>query len=309
MGTEPEKIDFRGKVAVITGAGAGLGKVYALELAKLGAKVLVNDVGRALDGSGDASPKQADRVVEEILALGGEALANYDSVATAVGGRSIVSMAVESFGRLDIVINNAGILRDRTLVKMEPDDWSDVINVHLAGAYNVTRPAFVKMREIGYGRIVFATSAAGLYGTFGQSNYSAAKMGLVGFMNTLKLEGEKHNIKVNAVAPIAGTRMTKDILPIDLFARLKPEFISPLVLYLCSEKCPVSGSVYNAGMGYFNRVAIVTGPGMIVGGGAKVPSLEDIHEHWEGINDMSNGKEFPNASMAFGSMMVDFNRK
>jgi len=186
-------IRFEGRVAIVTGAGAGLGRVYALELAKRGAKVVVNDFGGARDGTG-GSKAAADKVVEEIKALGGEAVASYESVATPEGGEAIVRKAVESFGRVDILINNAGILRDRTLVKMEPETWDAVLDVHLKGAYNVTRPAFVKMREQGYGRIVMTTSAAGLYGNFGQTNYSAAKMGLVGMMNTLKLEGERHGL-------------------------------------------------------------------------------------------------------------------
>jgi NAD(P)-dependent dehydrogenase (short-subunit alcohol dehydrogenase family) len=174
---------------------------------------------------------------------------------------------------VDVLINNAGILRDRTLVKMEPESWDGVMDVHLKGVYNVTRPAFARMREQGYGRIVLTSSAAGLYGNFGQTNYSAAKMGLVGFMNTLKLEGEKHEIKVNTVAPIAGTRLTEGVLPPEMFEKLRPEFVSPLVLYLCSEDCGENGMIFNAGMGYFNRVGIVTGPGVRIGDGSTFPPL------------------------------------
>ncbi len=208
-------------MAIVTGAGAGLGRLYALELAKRGAKVVVNDLGGARDGSGQGATGPADKVVEEIKALGGEAVASYDSVATPEGGEAIVNKAVEVFGRVDILINNAGILRDKTLAKMEPAEWDAVLSVHLDGAYNVTRPAFLKMRETGYGRIIVTTSAAGLHGNFGQTNYSSAKMALVGMMNTLKLEGEKHNIKVNAIAPIATTRLTDDILPPDLQEKLQ----------------------------------------------------------------------------------------
>ncbi len=226
---QKDQIRFDDRVAIVTGAGAGLGRIYAIELARRGARVVVNDLGGARDGSGEGSTTAADKVVEEIRALGGQAIANYDSVATPQGGESIVKCAIEAFGRVDILINNAGILRDKTLAKLETGDWLSVMSVHLDGAFNVTKPAFLKMREKGYGRIIFTTSSAGLHGNFGQSNYSAAKMGLIGFMNTLKLEGEKHNIKVNAVAPIAATRLTEDILPADLATRLKPEFVSPIV--------------------------------------------------------------------------------
>jgi NAD(P)-dependent dehydrogenase (short-subunit alcohol dehydrogenase family)/acyl dehydratase len=299
-------IHFDGQAAIVTGAGAGLGRTYALELAKRGARVVVNDLGGARDGSGQGSSSPADQVVEEIKALGGEAVANYDSVATAQGGQAIVDAAIKAFGRVDIVINNAGILRDKTLVKMDPENWEAVLDVHLKGAYNVTRPAFVKMRENKYGRIILTTSAAGLYGNFGQTNYSAAKMGLVGFMNTVKLEGEKHNIKVNTVAPAAGTRLTEDVLPPDMFEKLRSEFVAPLVLYLCSERCEENGMIFNAGMGYFNRAAIVTGPGAVVGDGKKPPTVEEIHKHWDVINDVSGAQEFPNATAAFGPMLDAF---
>ena len=208
-------IRFDGRVAIVTGAGAGLGRAYALELAKRGAKVVVNDLGGPRDGSGAGSASAADKVVEEIRTAGGEAVASYDSVSTPDGGEAIVNKAIDTYGRLDILINNAGILRDKTLAKMEPDDWSVVLSVHLDGAYNVSRPAFLKMRENGYGRIVLTSSASGLYGNFGQTNYSAAKLALVGFMNTLKIEGEKHDIKVNTIAPTARTRLTEDVLPPD----------------------------------------------------------------------------------------------
>ncbi|MBW1733293.1 MAG: SDR family NAD(P)-dependent oxidoreductase [Deltaproteobacteria bacterium] len=304
-----EDIRFDGQVAIVTGAGAGLGRVYALELAARGARVVVNDIGSARDGSGEGSSSPADKVVEEIRSAGGEAVASYDSVATPEGGRAIVDTAVKAFGRVDILINNAGILRDKTLVKMEPENWDAVMDVHLKGAYNVTRPAFIKMRETGYGRIILTTSAAGLYGNFGQTNYSSAKMGLIGFMNTARLEGESHNIKINTIAPVAATRLTEDILPPDLLKKLKPEFVAPLVLYLCSEKCDDNGMIFNAGMGYFNRAAIVTGAGTVIGDGREIPTLEDIHHDWEKINSLGKGQEFPNATAAFGPMLDAFNPK
>ncbi len=275
-------IRFDGKVAVVTGAGAGLGRIYALELAKRGAKVVVNDLGGARDGSGAGSTTPADKVVQEIRALGSEAVASYDSVSTREGGEAIINKALEAFGRVDILINNAGILRDKTVAKMEPQEWEAVMSVHLDGAFHVTRPAFLKMREQGYGRIIVTTSAAGLYGNFGQTNYSAAKMALVGFMNTLKLEGEKHNIKINAIAPIAATRLTDDILPPELQDKLKPEFVAPMVVYLCSDQCPVTGGIYNAGMGYYSRAAVITGSGAVLGDGAQVPAPEEIaRQHQE----------------------------
>jgi len=304
-----EGIRFDDQVAIVTGAGAGLGRVYALELAKRGAKVVVNDLGGARDGSGEGSSSPADDVVAEIKAVGGEAVPNYDSVASAQGGQAIVDTAINAFGRVDILINNAGILRDKTLVKMEPENWDAVMDVHLKGAYNVTRPAFVKMRENRYGRIILTTSAAGLYGNFGQTNYSSAKMGLIGLMNTAKLEGDKHNIKINTVAPVAATRLTEDILPPDLLDKLKPEFVAPIVLYLCSQKCDDNGITFNAGMGYFNRVAIVTGSGTVIGDGKGIPTLEEIHHEWEKINDLEGAEEFPNATAAFGPMLDAFSPK
>ena len=302
-------IRFDDQVAVVTGAGAGLGRVYALELAKRGAKVVVNDLGGARDGSGEGSSSPADDVVEEIKAAGGEAVANYDSVATAEGGQAIVDTAVNTFGRIDILINNAGILRDKTLVKMEPENWDAVMDVHLKGAYHVTRPAFVKMRENRYGRIILTTSAAGLYGNFGQTNYSSAKMGLVGLMNTAKLEGDKHNIKINTIAPVAATRLTEDILPPDLLEKLKPEFVAPMVLYLCSERCPVNGAIYNAGMGYFNRVAMVTGPGTVFGKEMEIPSPEAVAAGMDKIKSLKDAAEFPNATAAFGPLLDSFSPK
>ncbi|MDD5100388.1 MAG: SDR family NAD(P)-dependent oxidoreductase, partial [Syntrophales bacterium] len=217
------EIRFDGRVAIVTGAGAGLGRAYAMELAKRGAKVVVNDFGGARDGAGIGSSSPADRVVAEIRAAGGEAVANYDNVATPEGGEKIVGTAVHFFGKVDILINNAGILRDKSFLKMDPENWKAVLAVHLNGAYHVTRPAFAVMRENGYGRIVLTTSAAGLYGNFGQTNYSSAKMGLVGFMNTLKLEGAKYNILVNTIAPVAASRLTEDVMPPDMFQRMQPD--------------------------------------------------------------------------------------
>jgi len=304
-----DEIRFDGRVAIVTGAGGGLGRVYALELAKRGAKVVVNDLGGARDGSGAGSSTPAQKVVEEIKALGGEAVANYDNVATVEGGAGIVKSALDAFGRLDILINNAGILRDKGFLKMEPENWKAVLDVHLNGAFNVTRPAFAAMRDNGYGRIVMTTSAAGLYGNFGQTNYSSAKLALVGFMNTLKLEGQKYDIKVNTIAPVATSRLTEDVMPPDLLDKMKPEYISPLVLYLASEDCPATGSVYNVAAGYFNRAAILTGPGKIVKGESGLPTPEDIHASWKDINSMEGAKEYRELNEFLGDVLQAFEPK
>ena len=295
---------FDGRVAVVTGAGRGLGRAYALELAQRGAKVVVNDFGGARDGTGEGSTNPADEVVREIVAAGGQAVANYDSVTTQDAGERIVKMALDHFGRLDILINNAGILQDKSFARMTPDLWNGVLAVHLQGAYNVTRPAFLAMRENGYGRIVLTTSASGLFGNFGQANYSAAKLALVGLMNTLKLEGDKYNVKVNTVAPLAGTRLTQDVFPPDVLERLKPEFVAPLVIYLCSEACQDSGLVVNAGGGFFSRAAVVAAPATLVGDGQEVPTVEAIHQHWARIDSLDGAQEYPDANAALMAMLT-----
>ncbi len=305
-GAAAEKKDgirFDGRVAVVTGAGAGLGRVYALELAKRGAKVVVNDLGGARDGSGGGSSSPADKVVAEIQALGGEAVANYDSVSTAEGGAKIVQAAIKAFGRIDILINNAGILRDKSFLKMEPENWQAVLGVHLNGAYNVSRPAFAAMREQGYGRIVMTTSAAGLYGNFGQTNYSSAKMGLVGMMNTLKLEGAKYDIRVNTVAPVAASRLTEDVMPPEMFQKMQPEFVAGLVLFYCSEACKETGRIINAAAGFYSRAAIVTGSGAIVGDGKTPPSVEDIRDNWKKIHTLEGAREIGDANAAVMSFI------
>jgi 3-hydroxy-3-methylglutaryl CoA synthase/NAD(P)-dependent dehydrogenase (short-subunit alcohol dehydrogenase family)/putative sterol carrier protein len=299
-----DKLHFDGRVAVVTGAGAGLGRTYAIELAKRGAKVVVNDLGGARDGSGEGSVAPADAVVEEIKAFGGEAVASYDSVANTQGGENIINTAVKTFGRIDILINNAGILRDRSFLKMAPENWKAVLDVHLNGAYNVTRPAMRIMKTNGYGRIVMTSSAAGLYGNFGQTNYSAAKMALVGLMNTLKLEGQKYGINVNTIAPIAASRLTEDVMPPDLFEKCQPEFVAPLVLYLCSEKCNETGAIFNSGMGYFSRAAILTGPGVNLGDPENPPSPEQISQNWEKINSLEGARELEDANAAIFALIA-----
>ena len=256
------EVGFDGRVAIITGAGGGLGRSHALALAERGAKVLVNDFGGALDGSG-TSTSAAQRVVEEINDLGGVAAPNYDSVATAEGGRAIVEAAIDAFGRLDVLVNNAGILRDKAFHKMDAAMIDAVIDVHLKGALYVSQPAFAMMRAQGYGRIVNTSSASGLFGNFGQANYGAAKAGLLGLTRVLALEGAIHNVKANAIAPIAATRMTEGILG-DLAAKTTPGSVSPLVAYLASEECAVSGNVYSVAGGRIARIFVAESFGLVL---------------------------------------------
>lgn len=252
-------LGFDGKVAIITGAGGGLGRSHALDLARRGALIVVNDLGGSSDGVGH-SETAAQKVVDEVKAAGGEAVANYDSVATPEGGASIVQTAVDTYGRVDIIINNAGILRDTSFKNMTPDQLNPVLDVHLRGAFYVTRPAWQLMRDQGYGRIINTSSGAGIFGNFGQTNYGAAKMGLVGFTRVLAVEGAKNNIKANAIAPVAKTRMTEELLGAAA-DKLAPELVTPVVTYLAHEDCPVSGEVYSVGGGRVARVFMGVTPG------------------------------------------------
>jgi NAD(P)-dependent dehydrogenase (short-subunit alcohol dehydrogenase family) len=249
-----EELRFDGRVAIITGAGGGLGRSHALALASRGASVLVNDLGGALDGSG-SSTSAAEKVVEEIVALGGIASPNHDSVATSSGGEAIVQSALDAFGRVDVLINNAGILRDKAFHKMDAAMIDQVIDVHLKGALYVCQPAFRLMRAQGYGRVVNTSSASGLFGNFGQANYGAAKAGLAGLTRVLSLEGAAHGIKVNAIAPIALTRMTEGILG-DLAPKVSTDSVSPLVVYLASEECAVNGNIYSVAGGRVARIFV-----------------------------------------------------
>lgn len=297
-----EKIRFDGRAAVVTGAGRGIGRTYALELARLGARVVVNDLGCAIDGTG-ASPEVADVVCADIVEAGGTAVPNYDTVATLEGGRNIVQTALDHFGRIDILINNAMINRDSSFYKMAPDVWQDVLDVGLQGAYNVTRPAFEVMQGQKYGRIIFTISPVAVIGHFGQANYGAAKMGLVGLLKTLSLEGQEVNIKVNAVAPIALTRMTEQIMPPTIAEQVKPELVAPLVLYLCSEDCPASGEAYNAVGGYYGRLAIVNGPGIFLRKGVRVPTIESIRDNWDSIQSLDNPWQYDTIITALDTML------
>jgi NAD(P)-dependent dehydrogenase (short-subunit alcohol dehydrogenase family) len=254
-------IGYDGKVAIITGAGGGLGRSHALELAKRGARIVVNDLGGSVSGDGgDAGPAQ--QVVKEIEALGGEAIANGDSVATPEGGEAIVQAALDAFGTVDIVINNAGILRDKSFHNLTPDLINPVLDVHLRGAFYVTQPAWKIMREKSYGRVVNTSSNSGVLGNFGQANYGAAKMGLVGLTRVLAVEGAKNNIRTNVIAPIARTRMTEEILG-EQAEKLGPELISPLVAYLAHETCEQNGNIYSVGGGRVARVFLGVTDGIV----------------------------------------------
>ena len=274
-----DELGFDGKVAIVTGAGGGLGRSHALMLASRGALVVVNDLGGAVDGTG-SDKGAAERVVDEITAAGGEAVADTNSVSTPEGGAAIVQTAIDAFGRVDIVINNAGILRDKAFHNLTPDLLNPVLDVHLKGAFHVSQPAFVKMREQGYGRIVCTSSAAGIFGNFGQTNYGAAKMGLVGLTRVLAVEGAKFNIKANAIAPLALTRMTENILG-GLGDKLDPSLISPLVTFLAHEDCPATGRIFSVGGGRVAEIFIGETKGYVN------PALaaEHLRDNWDQITD------------------------
>jgi len=247
-------LTFDDQVAIVTGAGGGLGRCHALELARRGARVVVNDLGSAVDGSG-ASISAAQAVVDEITAAGGIAIANGDSVATEAGGAAIVQAAMDAFGRVDILVNNAGILRDAAFKNMTAEQVDAVLSVHLAGAFNVTRAVWPIMREQNYGRIIQTTSGTGLFGNFGQANYGAAKMGLVGMMHVLAIEGARNNIAINAIAPIARTRMTETIMG-EAAKAMDPELVTPVVIYLAHRDCDRTAHIYSVGGGKVSRVFI-----------------------------------------------------
>ena len=278
-------IDFQGKVAVVTGAGGGLGRCHALELAKRGARVVVNDLGGSMDGTGGSS-EAAVGVVDEIKAAGGEAIANGGSVSDPQGAASMVQDAMDAWGRVDILINNAGILRDKSFTKITVEDFQAVLEVHLMGAVYCTKEVWPIMREQNFGRIIMTTSPSGLYGNFGQTNYGAAKLALVGFMNTLKIEGAKNNIHTNAIAPVAATRMTESLMPEEALKRLGPELVTPAVIFLCSEDAP-NGVILQAAGGRYSVACVVENEGIDLGADATV---EDIADNYDAIVDLSNAK-------------------
>jgi NAD(P)-dependent dehydrogenase (short-subunit alcohol dehydrogenase family) len=276
------EIDFDKRAVIVTGAGQGLGRAHALELARRGASVVVNDLGGASDGTGSSS-SAADQVVDEITQAGGAAVANYDSVASPEGGQAIVQTALDTYGRVDAVINNAGILRDKSFSNMSFDDVHAVLDVHLKGAFYVTQPAFKAMKGAGYGRLVFTASNAGVFGNFGQANYGAAKMGLVGLANVLAIEGAKYDVKSNVIMPVARTRMTEELLG-PMADKLDPELVTPLVVYLASEACQVTHEAFSAAAGRYARVFVGLAKGWFAGPG-NPPSAEDIVAHWDDIED------------------------
>jgi NAD(P)-dependent dehydrogenase (short-subunit alcohol dehydrogenase family) len=291
-------IRFDGKVAIVTGAGGGLGRQHALELARRGAKVVVNDLGGSMDGSGGSSAA-AEAVVAEIKAFGGEAIANGGSVTDDAGVAHMVQQTMDQWGRIDILIANAGILRDKSFSKMEIADFELVLNVHLLGTVKPAKAVWEIMKAQNYGRIVVTTSSSGLYGNFGQSNYGAAKLGIIGFMNTIKLEGQKNNVHINAISPVAATRMTENIMPPAMLDKLKPEYVTPGVVYLASEDAP-TGAILAAGAGVFALARIYETEGVNLGEGGL--SAEEVRDNWSKIADETDQKAYFNGGEQGGKI-------
>jgi NAD(P)-dependent dehydrogenase (short-subunit alcohol dehydrogenase family) len=291
-------IRFDGKVAIVTGAGGGLGRQHALELARRGAKVVINDLGGSVDGSGGNSAA-AEAVVAEIKAFGGEAIANGASVTDDAGVAHLVQQTMDQWGRIDILIANAGILRDKSFSKMEIADFEVVVDVHLMGTVKPTKAIWEIMKAQNYGRIIVTTSSTGLYGNFGQTNYGAAKLALVGFMNSLKIEGQKNNIHVNAISPVAATRMTESLMPPAMLDKLKPEYVTPGVVFLCSEQAP-SGVILTAGAGAFAVARIYETDGAYLGEGGL--SVEEIRDNWDKIQDPSKQEAYQNGAGQTGKL-------
>lgn len=294
---------FAGRTAIVTGGGGALGSAYALELAKRGCQIVVNDLGGSLSGVANNSKSEnpAARVVNEIMAKGGKAIVNYDNVLNA---ESIVDAAIKNFGSCDILINNAGILRDKSFAKMTKDDWDAVMDVHLEGTYSMCRAAWSSMKENNFGRIVNIGSGAGLYGNFGQANYSAAKMAIFGLTNTLAKEGARTNIMANCVVPVAESRMTETVLPPNLLSLLKPAHVVPIVTYLTHEDSNVNGSCYEVGGGWYSKVRFERSAGVCLGTEAQVCSAEDIEEHMAQIEDFSHDATYPSSLESLKNMII-----
>ncbi|XP_060663118.1 peroxisomal multifunctional enzyme type 2 [Drosophila nasuta] len=298
--SQQQQLRFDGRVAVVTGAGAGLGREYALLLASRGAKLVVNDLGGSHVGEG-ASQRAADVVVEEIRKAGGEAVADYNSV---IDGAKVIETAIKAFGRVDILINNAGILRDRSIIKTTDQDWDLVNDVHLKGSFKCTQAAFPYMKKQNFGRIIMTSSNSGIYGNFGQANYSAAKMGQVGLANTVAIEGQKNNIYCNVIIPTAASRMTEGILPDILFSQLKPSLIAPVVVYLCHESCTDNGSYIESAAGWATKVHTVRGKGSVLRPSIEDPvTLEYVQNAWNQVTDMSQAKHLNAIAEASGSLL------
>ena len=274
---------FDDRVVIVTGAGNGLGRSHAREFARRGAKVVVNDLGGGIAGEG-ASASVAQIAVDEIKAAGGEAVANTDSVEN---GDKIVQTALDTYGRVDVVVNNAGILRDASFAKMTDAEWDIIYRVHLLGAYKVTRAAWPHMRNANYGRIVMTTSIAGVYGNFGQANYSAAKLGIHGLAQTLAIEGAAKNILTNTIAPTAGSRLTATVLPKEVLEALKPEYVTPVVGLLAHETCPVNGKLYEVGGGWVSQTRWEQTQGVFF---EHDYSIEDLQAKWEQANSFENAR-------------------
>ncbi|MGM3388961.1 SDR family oxidoreductase [Stutzerimonas stutzeri] len=298
-----EPIRFEDKVVIVTGAGGGLGRAHALLFARHGARVVVNDLGGSAQGEG-ANASAADRVVEEIRQAGGTAVANHDSV---TDGSRIVEQALDCYGRVDVVVNNAGILRDKTFHKMEDADWDLVYRVHVEGAYKVTRAAWPHLREQGYGRVIFTASTSGIYGNFGQSNYGMAKLGLYGLTRTLALEGRKNNVLVNAIAPTGGTRMTEGLIPPQVFEQLKPELVSPLVVFLGSDRCLDTGGLFEVGGGWMSKVRWERSLGLGFDPRAGFDA-EDVAAHWQQICDFEGAAHPADNLEALKEMMANLQK-
>ncbi|HXU24427.1 MAG TPA: SDR family oxidoreductase [Tepidiformaceae bacterium] len=286
-------ISFEGQVALVTGAGNGLGRSYALDLARRGAKVVVNDLGGDPHGVGE-NASAAQKVVDEIKAAGGEAVPNYNSVADYDGGYNMVKTAIDTWGRLDVVICNAGILRDVAFHNMSEDDWDKVFAVHIKGSFTVLRAAWPVFRQQSYGRVVVTSSSSGIYGQFGQANYGAAKTAMLGLMNVLKQEGAKYNVMVNTIAPVAGTRLTQTVMPAEMVEKLTPDFVASAVTFLVSKENTDSGLIIEAGAGNFNRAAIVKGPGLRPGMDEVKPA-EWVQENWKQITSLEGAEPMWNA--------------